>query len=125
MARSPKSSPRSSRRRPRLSMRDFLASESGDASPGEGAPFVAFGYPNDYSVGMASLGYQVVLRRLCDGGARVERFFVPPVKGARAAGSVQTCESGASLSETDVVAFSVAYELDFLQIVQATDKTFE
>lgn len=91
--------------------RQFLADESGDSAPGAGTVSVALAYPNRYGVGMASLGFLLVRQALRDEGLRVERAFHDDWGAA-------TLESGRALAGFDLLAFSVAYELDYLHILQ-------
>jgi radical SAM superfamily enzyme YgiQ (UPF0313 family) len=73
---------------------------------------VAVVYPNSYPVGMASLGYQTVLRRLIEiGGCEVRRFFFDP-----AAGGVDP-DAGFP-GEADLMLVSIAYELDYINLVR-------
>jgi radical SAM superfamily enzyme YgiQ (UPF0313 family) len=92
---------------------------------------VAMCYPAGYSLGMSNLGFQTALRLFneepdvlcerafleprarCSGseGAALDLGAGPDV--APAAGAGATLESGRSLSEFDVVAFSVSFEDDY------------
>jgi len=73
---------------------------------------VALVYPNTYAVGMSSLGYQMVYRWINEHpGALAERFFCE----GRPALSV---ENQRPLGQFDCVAFSIAYELDYLNVVR-------
>jgi radical SAM superfamily enzyme YgiQ (UPF0313 family) len=69
---------------------------------------IALLYPNTYAVGMSNLGFQT-LYRLFNARDDVvcERAFLPD-----APGPLRTLESGTLLAEMDVVAFSIAFELD-------------
>ena len=76
---------------------------------------IALVFPNSYAVGMANLGFQAVYRLLNQfPGVRCERAFCyeqfPDV--------TRTLESGEELQNFDIVAFSIAYELDFPNLVQ-------
>jgi len=73
-------------------------------------PRVAFVYPNAYSVGMASLGYQAALQCMRRAGLAAERFFSysAPV----------SWDSLAPAGRFDVLAFSIAFELDWLNILR-------
>ena len=74
-------------------------------------------YPNTYSAGMSSLGFQTVYRLINQMDTVVcERVFLPePEKNARQARSLET---GLRLDEFDIVFFSISFENDFLHLVQ-------
>jgi radical SAM superfamily enzyme YgiQ (UPF0313 family) len=74
---------------------------------------VALVYPNAYRLGMANLGVHAVYRLLnADPATRCERAFLPEDGGAP-----RTVESGAPLSEFDVVAFSISFEDDLPSVL--------
>lgn len=87
---------------------------------------VALGYPNVYSVGMSNLGMQVVYG-LFNGlpGVSCERFYLPDpeeLQQYRQCGRrLFTLESQRPVCEYDVVAFTVAYEHDYTNLLQALD----
>lgn len=75
---------------------------------------IALVFPNSYAVGMANLGFQSIYRLFNEfPNVRCERAFLyedfPD--------SVRTLESGDALRNFDIVAFSIAYELDFPNLV--------
>ena len=73
---------------------------------------VALVYPSPYEVGMASLGYQTIYRRLNDlPEVAAERAFLPD-PGADTRGPLLTYEGLRPAGDFPVVAFSVAYELE-------------
>jgi radical SAM superfamily enzyme YgiQ (UPF0313 family) len=81
---------------------------------------IALAFPNTYFVGMSNLGLQTVYH-LFNSDHRVvcERVFLPP-KGELAGlrrGSLTTLESGTSVREFDILAFSVSFEWDYPNIV--------
>ncbi len=81
----------------------------------EGFLSVALVFPNSYAVGMSNLGFQTVYKLFNEfPGVRCERAFYyknfPTV--------TKTLESNRELSEFDVIAFSVSFEMDFPNIVQ-------
>ncbi len=86
-------------------------------------PF-ALCYPSPYAVGMSSLGFQTIYRRL-NGlqGVAAERAFLPD--DSRAARTVadplRTYESGRPVGDFPVVAFSLAYELELAGLVDCLD----
>ena len=76
---------------------------------------IALVFPNSYAVGMANLGFQTIYRLFnLLPGVRCERAF----RYEQFPGVTQTIESGEQLRNFDIVAFSVAYELDFPNLVQ-------
>ncbi|MCX8037332.1 MAG: B12-binding domain-containing radical SAM protein [Candidatus Sumerlaeia bacterium] len=73
---------------------------------------VALVYPNHYSVGMSSLGYQMVYRWINEHPrALAERFFC---EGGRAL----SVEHQRPLDAFELIAFSFSYELDYLEAVR-------
>jgi radical SAM superfamily enzyme YgiQ (UPF0313 family) len=77
---------------------------------------VALVYPNHYAVGMASLGFQTVYRML-NGLSHVvcERVFLPEADQADA--PLLSMESGRPLREFDCLAFSLAFENDYANVL--------
>lgn len=74
---------------------------------------IALVYPNSYFVGMSNLGLQTMyheFNRL--EGICCERFFTDRPRSV---------ESGRRLSDFNIVAFSVSYELDWLNVIQILD----
>jgi radical SAM superfamily enzyme YgiQ (UPF0313 family) len=103
------------------SREDLLRDETGDLGAGAGPLAVALAYPNAYGVAMASLGFQAVRALLrAHPAVRVERALAWPAAPGRnpVAPSGRTLESDRGLAEFDLVAFSVAYELDYLNLLQ-------
>ena len=85
------------------------------------APFrVALVYPSPYRVGMSSLGFQTIYRRI-NGMADVacERAFLPDDPDAYRAGRAPlfTYESKARVGDADMVAFSIAYETEVIGLL--------
>ncbi|MBI3925955.1 MAG: radical SAM protein [Armatimonadetes bacterium] len=87
---------------------------------------VALGYPNSYYVGMSNLGMQIVYGILNrTPGVCCERFFLPDPEeleeyelcGRR----LFTLESQRPIGEFDIVAFTVAYEHDYVNFVRLLD----
>ncbi len=79
-------------------------------------------YPNRYRTGMSSLGFQTVYhlfnlhpRAVC------ERAFVPEAAESRGTpeADIVSYESQTPLRDFDVIAFSVSYELDYVNLVRA------
>ena len=83
-------------------------------------PSVCLAFPNSYRVGMASLGFQAVRRLLADAGCRVERTFLPEPEeeGDVRAGGLLAWESRRHVQRFDVLAFSVQFENDFLNLLR-------
>ena len=76
---------------------------------------VAMCYPSPYHVGMSSLGYQTIYREVhAHPEATAERVFLPDdVEAWRAARAVpSSIETQRPLDHFDLLAFSVAYELE-------------
>ena len=70
-------------------------------------------YPNTYSVGMASLGFQTVWKLTAQSKwANVERCFYGAAAAAR------SLESGSNLKSFDIAAFSVSFELDYINLIK-------
>ncbi len=117
--------PSSRSRSPRggaLDVRQLLEAETGDRATGQGALNVAFVFPNAYGVGMSSLGYQVARRAFRDAGdVRIERAFALNPDGTSLLPNqpLRTLDTDRPLGRFDVLAFSIAYELDSLHVLQA------
>jgi radical SAM superfamily enzyme YgiQ (UPF0313 family) len=81
-----------------------------------GAYRIALGFPNSYEVGMSNLGFQWVFRlfnRVED--VVCERFFFEPGVPA------ETLETQTPLSEFGVLAWSVSWEMDYLNLLKTLD----
>ncbi|XXF79521.1 radical SAM protein [Myxococcaceae bacterium GXIMD 01537] len=95
-------------------VRSLLADEQGTLR--KEAPYrVALCYPSPYHVGMSSLGYQTIYREIHQhAGATAERVFLPDDVEAyqRTRTPLFTFESEAPVSSFQMLAFSVAYELE-------------
>jgi radical SAM superfamily enzyme YgiQ (UPF0313 family) len=83
---------------------------------------VALAFPNTYWVGMSNLGFQTVYRLFNAHDDMVcERFFLPPKQelaelvATRA--PLLTLESQTPVGEFDVVAFSVSFEWDYVNVL--------
>ena len=75
---------------------------------------VALAYPNRYGVGMASLGFQTVYKRLnAEPDVVAERVFLEELPG-----ELITYESGRRPAEAAIFAVSIAYELDLTNLVR-------
>ena len=83
---------------------------------------VALAFPNTYWVGMSNLGFQTVYRLFNDQDDIVcERFFLPPKQElaelTAANAPLLTLESQTPVGEFDVVAFSVSFEWDYVNVL--------
>jgi radical SAM superfamily enzyme YgiQ (UPF0313 family) len=113
-------------------MRDFstlrkklLSSERGTIRKEFFSLRVALGFPNSYEVGMANLGFQTIYRLLNQmEGVVCERFFAKlladrfdPAESGTHRG-VKTLESNLSIRNFDIIAFSISFELDYLNVLK-------
>lgn len=79
---------------------------------------VALIYPNTYQVGMANLGFQTVYRLINQMDDVVcERIFLP-ADFRQNNNSITSIESGHILPAFDILAFSVSFETDYINIVR-------
>jgi radical SAM superfamily enzyme YgiQ (UPF0313 family) len=89
---------------------------------GSGGKFsVCLVYPNTYSAGMSNLGFQAIYRQIaespdfyCDRSFLPDPDIVPLYKKSKR--TLVGLESEKPLQEFDFVAFSISYELDYLNI---------
>jgi radical SAM superfamily enzyme YgiQ (UPF0313 family) len=82
---------------------------------------IALAYPNTYYIGMSNLGFQAVYQLFNSyKGITCERAFVPDAEiekeMGRAGTPLLTMESQTPVSEFDVLALSVSFETDYLNI---------
>jgi radical SAM superfamily enzyme YgiQ (UPF0313 family) len=102
--------------------RKRLQSEQGPPSnPWGGRLSVALVYPNHYHQAMSNLGFQWVYHYLNSrDDALCERFFLPDpvdlVEHRKTGYPLFSIESGRSLTDFDVVAFSISFENDYLHL---------
>jgi radical SAM superfamily enzyme YgiQ (UPF0313 family) len=78
-----------------------------------GAYRIALGFPNSYQIGMSNLGFQWVYRlfnRIPD--LACERFFFEPDQAA------ETFETGTALAEFGVLAWSLSWEMDYVNLLK-------
>lgn len=98
------------------------AAETGAIPPGRGGSLsVCLIYPNRYYTAMSSLGFQAVYRLFNDQPDVVcERAFLPDREELAAyeksGTTLLSLESGRPVSDFDVIAFSVSFEPDFINI---------
>src|ERR671937_1132412 len=101
----------------------ILSKETGyTRKPHGGRVRVALAFPNTYWVGMSNLGFQTVYRLFNSEPEIVcERFFLPPKQElAHAIASrrpLLTLESQTPVGEFDVIAFSVSFEWDYVNVL--------
>lgn len=99
-----------------------LAAEQGvTAKPRGGRLSVALVYPNSYHQAMSNLGFQAVYKLLnARDDSRCERFFLPDrqdlAEYRRQNLPLLSLESGLPLTDFDLVAFSISFENDFLNL---------
>jgi radical SAM superfamily enzyme YgiQ (UPF0313 family) len=102
--------------------RQRLAAEQGAiAKPWGGHMSVALVYPNSYHQAMSNLGFQAVYRLLNDRDDTLcERFFLPDPEDLqvfkRQNLPLLSLESGRLLADFDLVAFSISFENDYLNL---------
>lgn len=88
-------------------------------------PFkVALCYPDQYKVGMSSLGFQAIYREMNrHPGVSAERSFLPdnPGEYRRHRTPVFTYESETPLGKFPLIAFSIAYELELTGLLETLD----
>jgi radical SAM superfamily enzyme YgiQ (UPF0313 family) len=84
---------------------------------------VALGYPNTYHIGMSNVGFQAVYRFWNDDPDVVcERFFLPERADCEKLRTpLFTLESGTPVRDFDVVAFSITFEPDELNLISMLD----
>jgi radical SAM superfamily enzyme YgiQ (UPF0313 family) len=100
--------------------RNRLATEQGTLF--KVAPLrVALCYPSPYQVGMSSLGFQTIYREIhAHPGASAERAFLPDEVEAfhESRTPLFTLESGTPVGAFPALAFSVAYELELVGVLE-------
>ncbi len=94
--------------------------------PWGGKKSICLIYPNTYHVGMSNLGFQTVYQCLnSEDDIVCERAFLPDSEDLREYTNTQTplfsLESQKPLSEFDILAFSISFENDFLNILTLLD----
>lgn len=83
----------------------------------------ALAFPNIYSLGMASLGFQLVYQMLNElPKSCCERVFLPDPpdlkEHERTSTELFTLETQTPLAEFDVIAFSIPFELDYVNVLR-------
>jgi radical SAM superfamily enzyme YgiQ (UPF0313 family) len=82
---------------------------------------VCLAYANRYPIAMGNLGFQVVYEMFDRAdGVVCERAFLPDEQDERALrrGALRTLESGRPVSEFDVLALSISFETDYLNLIR-------
>ena len=107
--------------------KQILGNERGTVhKPWGGRIAICLIYPNHYAVGMSSLGLQTVYRCLnAEDDVVCERAFLPDPEDLREYRDTQTpllsLESQKPLSDFDILAFSISFENDFINILTILD----
>src|SRR6476659_3137475 len=83
---------------------------------------IALAFPNTYWVGMSNLGFQTIYRLFnAEDDIVCERFFLPPKQELAELSASRTplvtLESQTPVSDFDVVAFSVSFEWDYVNVL--------
>jgi radical SAM superfamily enzyme YgiQ (UPF0313 family) len=100
-----------------------LAKERGYVRKPHGSRLrVALAFPNTYWVGMSNLGFQTVYRLLnAEDDVVCERVFLPPKQELSELLASRTpllaLESQSPVSDFDIIAFSVSFEWDYVNIL--------
>ena len=77
---------------------------------------IALVYPNAYEMGMSSYTIHLLYSLFNSyPGIRCERFFLPKKKEIHTI--LQSVDSGSKLADFDVIAFSIHYELDYMNVL--------
>ncbi len=107
-------------------MRAILSRETGTIrKPHAGRLRVALAFPNTYNVGMSNLGFQTAYRLFNEADeVSCERVFLPPrselnASSAQAAPAERlvSLETQTALADFDVLAFSVSFEWDYVNLL--------
>jgi len=103
--------------------RQTLAKEVGYVTKPHGDRLrIALAFPNTYWVGMSNLGFQTIYRLFnAEPDIVCERFFLPPkqelAEMSAARTPLVTLESQTPIGEFDIIAFSVSFEWDYVNIL--------
>ncbi len=103
--------------------RETLSKEVGyTRKPHGGRLRIALAFPNTYWVGMSNLGFQTVYKLFnAEDDIVCERFFLPPKQELAALSASRaplvTLESQTPVSDFDIVAFSVSFEWDYVNVL--------
>jgi len=100
-----------------------LAKEVGYVTKPHGSRLrIALAFPNTYWVGMSNLGFQTMYRLFnAEDDIVCERFFLPPKQELAALSAARapllTLESQTPVGDFDIVAFSVSFEWDYVNVL--------
>src|SRR6266404_4487462 len=103
--------------------REALSKEIGYVTKPHGDRLrIALAFPNTYWVGMSNLGFQTVYRLFnAEDDIVCERFFLPPKQElaelSKANAPLLTLESQTPVGDFDIVAFSVSFEWDYVNVL--------
>jgi len=90
-----------------------LHAETGTIIKSSGKVRVCLIFPNKYRVAVSNLGFQTIYRELNSRpDTRCERGFLDPAL------ELKSLETGTPFAQFDILAFSVAFELDFLGLAR-------
>jgi len=104
-------------------IRDRVAAEHGTLGLNVAAP-VLMAYPSPYRVGMSSLGFQTLYRRLNDTGPGAHRAFLPDswerqsLPWPQPRRPILSYESERPASQYPIIGLSVAYELEITGVIR-------
>jgi len=107
--------------------RQILDKEKGTVRKSWGGKFsICLIYPNSYHVGMSNLGFQTLYHLLnLEEDIACERTFLPTPEDIEEHRQTRTplfsLESQKPLSEFDILAFSISFENDFLNVLSILD----
>jgi radical SAM family uncharacterized protein len=107
--------------------KDILEKEKGAVQkPWGGKITICLLYPNSYHVGMSNLGFQTLYQILnTEDDVVCERAFLPEPEDLQEYRNTQTSlfslESQKPLSRFDILAFSISFENDFLNVLTLLD----
>src|SRR5215212_278125 len=102
---------------------DTLAKETGYTKKPHGNRLrIALAFPNTYWVGMSNLGFQTIYRLFnAEPDIVCERFFLPPKQELAAMSTAKapllTLESQTPVGDFDIIAFSVSFEWDYVNVL--------
>ncbi|MBI5048993.1 MAG: TIGR03960 family B12-binding radical SAM protein [Deltaproteobacteria bacterium] len=108
-------------------VKDLLSKEQGTIyKEWGGKTSVCLVYPNSYFLGMSNLGFQAIYHLLNELAYVVcERTFLPSTEDIseleRTNTTLFSLESQRSLAEFDIIAFSISFEEDYLNILRIFD----
>ncbi|HOS94873.1 MAG TPA: radical SAM protein, partial [Armatimonadota bacterium] len=76
-------------------------------------------YPNLYRLGMSNLGFQTIRQIAAEtAGWSCDRLFLPDADVSRSPRRLRTLDFGMAPADADLLAFSVSYELDYVNVAR-------